>query len=446
MRTGTRRVLLGLALLAVLAAPSLATELAIHAGRILTMDGPEIENGTILIRDGKIVAVGKDLEVPPSAIVLDMKDRVVMPAWVEPHTWRMLDRSNERMPIVPYLSLVDAIDPGHLAIEQFRRDGIGTIGAFQGNSTQISARASVIKPVGIEVTRMLVRRDAGLKISLAPMRGSNRMAHTAAIRMALDAVRPTVEKRDELRKAKKDLPDLDPRTAPLVALLEGREPAFIMCPAAMDVPRALELMKTYGLKGTLILGSECHKAVDLIAKAKVPVILGPALEHVETVDGKPVVTEIAGVFHRAGVRFALSTASSTLGMSEPWFQVATAVRQGVPRDVALKAMTATAADIIGVGKRVGTIAAGKAATLVVLTGDPLSVKTWVDRLIVDGETIYERSKDERLADLLRKTPKPAKKAKPAPKPKPEKKPKPDEKPADKPKPEKVEPAPKPGDK
>jgi imidazolonepropionase-like amidohydrolase len=427
-----RRVLLGLILLGALAGTAAGTELAIHAGRILTMAGPEIENGAILVRDGKITAVGKDLEVPTSAVVLDLKDRVVMPAWVEPHTWRMLDRSNERLPIVPFLSVVDAIDPGHLAIEQFRRDGIGTVGAFQGNSTQISARATVIKPVGIEVTRMIVRRDAGLKISLEPMRGSNRMAHTAAIRAALDAARPEVAKRAELRKEKKDLPDLDPRIAPLVALLEGKTRAFVTCPKAMDVSRALDLVKTYGLKATLILGSECHKAADLVAKAKIPVILGPGLEHVETVDGKPVVTEIAGVFHRAGVTFALTTASSTLGPSEPWFQAATAVRQGVPREVALRSLTATAADVLGVGDRVGTIAVGKAATLAILTGDPLSVSTWVDRLIVDGETAYERSKDARLADLLRKTPK---------------KPVPPKKPAEKPaeKPAKDAPVPKPGD-
>ena len=136
-------------------------------------------------------------------------------------------------------------------------------------------------------------------------------------------------------------------------------------------------------------------------KSKLPAILDPRLEHSEAHEGRLIVTEVAGVFHRAGVRFALSTASGTLGRSEPWFQAATAVRQGVPRDVALKALTATAAEILGVADRVGTIAKGKDATLVVLTGDPLNVNTWVDRLLIEGRTAYERSKDARLAELLK---------------------------------------------
>ncbi|MCP3858369.1 MAG: hypothetical protein GY704_01830, partial [Phycisphaeraceae bacterium] len=273
-----RRVIPGFVMLALLVSAASGETVAIRAARILTMAGPEIEKGTVLIRDGKIVAVGAKVEVPEAARAIEAKKSVVMPAWIVPHAWRMVDRSNERMPVVPLLSVVDSIDPDSLTMEQFRRDGVGTVGAFQGNATQIGAQGCVLKPVGIEVSRMIVRRNAGLTISLEPMRGSNRMAHTAAIRAVLDAIRPIVKERAKLRKAKKDLPDLDPKLAPLVALLEGRTPAHIWCPRAMDVPRALKLIDTYGMKAVLVLGTECHKAASLIAEAKVPVILADALE------------------------------------------------------------------------------------------------------------------------------------------------------------------------
>ena len=393
---------LALVLLVTAAAAAAAGDVAFRGGRVLTLAGPAIEKGTVLVRDGRIVAVGDvaAVEVPESATVVDTTGRVLMPAWVEAHTSRCLDRPNERVQMVPFLDVADAIDPDHLTIHQFRRDGVGTVGVFQGDATQIGGRAVVIHPIGIEVNRMVAMRDAALKISMAPASNGSRMEPAAAIRDALRDAKAIADERAKARAEKKPLPDVDPKKAALVALVERRMRAFISCPAAMDVPRALRLIEQFGLEAVLVVGGDAHKAAAMIAKAKVPVVLDPALEHVETVDAKEILTEVAGAFHRAGVRFALGTQPASLGTGEPWFQMAHAIRQGVPRDVALAAMTSTAADCLGVGDRVGTIEVGKDGTLLLLTGDPLDFRANVDRLWIRGELAYERAKDRRLGDLL----------------------------------------------
>ena len=105
-------------------------------------------------------------------------------------------------------------------------------------------------------------------------------------------------------------------------------------------------------------------------------------------------------FWKAGVKFAFQTNSSRFGTSFMWYQAATAVKYGLPRDVALKAGTLYPAQILGLSDRVGSIEKGKAADLVILTGDPLDTMTWVDSVLVDGRVVYQRSKDDKLKRVL----------------------------------------------
>jgi len=106
------------------------------------------------------------------------------------------------------------------------------------------------------------------------------------------------------------------------------------------------------------------------------------------------------IFMQAHVRLAFQTEPSAYGSRYLWFQAATAVKYGMPRAEALRAITLNPAQIIGLGDRVGSIEKGKDANLLLLTGDPLDVRTWVDTVLIEGEVVYERSKDERLQKLL----------------------------------------------
>src|SRR5947209_5294824 len=179
---------LALALVAV--SPLAAQErLAVKGGKVIPVVGPTMENGVILVRNGKIEAVGKDLPIPSEATVIDAAVQVVVPGFVEAHSSRGMDQVNETNPNVPFLSVVDAIDPSQEYFEECRRNGVTAVAVVPGNNTMFGGQAAVVKTAGGFVDEMVVKRSVGIKISLKPVGDRNRMGHLATLRKELDAAR-----------------------------------------------------------------------------------------------------------------------------------------------------------------------------------------------------------------------------------------------------------------
>src|SRR5438874_2371920 len=263
------------ALLAVATGAPAQEQLAIKGGRIVPMNGAPIEGGVILIRDGKIQAIGKDVAIPSDYRVLDATGRVVLPGFIEAHSSRGMDQANERNNNVPFLSVVDAIDPGHDYFDDCRRNGVTTVAVVPGEDTMIGGQAAIIKTAGTYVEQMIVKRQATIKLSLRPATGRSRMGHLASLRKELDAARDAVPDdygRPKVAADEQETPDpqgnensaatqpeppagdtpegmndnaadVPIRREALVRLLKGETPAFIYCDAAMDVPQALKLVR-----------------------------------------------------------------------------------------------------------------------------------------------------------------------------------------------------------
>ncbi len=385
------------------------TKTAIKCGRIITVSGEEIENGIILIGGGKIEAVGKNIEIPWDAKVIDASGKVVMPGWVEAHTIRGVDRPNEMMPSVPYVSVWDSINPVDPYFEDSLRQGFTTLYVSPGNFTLIGGQGVVVRPTGYTVEAMTVAKNLAMKISLESRRGMSRMAHLAALRKEFDDVIEYIAQLKEKREVKtstdkKDAEEfeLDVKREAMVHLLEGKMWAFVYCPDAASVVKAIEFVRQYKIKAKLVVGRDAWKAADEIAKAGFEVVLDPDLAYWETdEDRHEEVLRVAPLaFAKAKVKFAFQTGGGSFATSYMWYQAATAVRYGLPRDQAIKAATLHAAEILGMADRFGSIEKGKDANLVVLTGDPLDSQTWVDSVVVDGRVVYERSKDEKLKRVL----------------------------------------------
>jgi len=432
--------------LALVAGPAAAQErLAIKGGKVIPVAGPAIDGGVVLVKDGKIEAVGKDLAIPSDAKVIDAAGKVVIPGFVEAHSSRGMDQVNETNPNVPFLSVVDAIDPSQEYFEDCRRNGVTTVAIVPGHGTMFGGQAAVVKTAGGFVDDMVVKRSAGMKISLRPVGDRNRMGHLATIRKELDAARtasaeppkteskpsssaaagngdesPLQQRRPNQRPGgapgTAEPPDATLVRAALARLLKGEMLAFIYCDLAMDVPRALQLVNEYKLKAVLVLGPDCYKAAKQVAAAKLPVVLEPTLVFWETDPrtgdekqvilpkvyrdaGVPVMFQATG--GAAGNLFRAPNLPPTVGTNYLWYQAATAVKYGTPADEALAAVTTKAADAIGVGKLVGTLEPGKDADLVILTGDPLKLDTWVDTTVIGGRVVYERANDRKLKQLLK---------------------------------------------
>jgi imidazolonepropionase-like amidohydrolase len=425
-------------------------QIAIKGGRIISVAHPPIDGGVILIREGRIQAVGKDIAIPSDYKVIDATGKVIMPGFIEAHSSRGMDQANERNNNVPFLSVMDAIDPGQEYFEDCRRNGVTTVAVAPGDDTMIGGQAAVIKTAGAIVDQMVVKRQAGVKISLKPGVGRSRMSQLASLRKEFDSARDAIQ--DEYDKPKvagagagagddnddnfngqnvddplqqqqqggvPGAPDMAAdagvRRETLIRLLKGEMPAYIYCELAMDVPQAIKLTKEYNLKTTLILGHNCYKAAKQVAASMLPVVVDSTLVFWETdprtgEDRKIVIPKIyrdAGVALTfqvtgiaAGTLFRSPDLPPTLGSNFLWYQAATAVKYGLPVAEALSAITLRPAKLLGIDKLSGSIEPGKDADLVILTGDPLRVSTWVDKTLVRGQVVYEREKDHKLQQLL----------------------------------------------
>lgn len=429
--------------------------LAIKAGKIITMAGEPIQDGVIVIRDGQIAAVGSDLEIPVEARIIDASDKTVMPGFVEAHSSDGMGQANETNPIVPYVSVLDEINPMDPYFQDARRNGVTTVAITPGNSTMIGGQAAIIKTGGTFVDAMVLKSDAGVKISLRPVSGS-RMSHLAKLRETLDEAKEKLEKKQKSQEtaeeseekdsddaserrgrrggrrqgprgegnqpstqdeepAQEDKPDSEEKKEEetveseldkaMFALLSGKLPAIIYCEKAMDVGTALRLIKEYQLEAKLVLGRECYKAASEIAKSELPVILDPQLvfweEDPRTKEETKVI--LPKVFQDQGVAYTFQVGRSnaaSLGRNYLWYQAATAVRYGMPEEQALEALTLLPARFHGVDPFVGSIEVGKDADLVILSGDPLKIDTWVETTIVNGEVVYEKETDDQLKRLL----------------------------------------------
>ena len=382
-------------------------KIAIEAGKIIPIVGKEISNGIILIEDGKIKAVGKKADIPWDAFVIEAKNQVVMPGFVLAHTSRGLDSANESIPEVPFLSTFDAIDPLQVFFEDSLRDGVVAMLILPGNNTLLGGTGTVVKPHGRIVEDMLIKRYTGMKISLQPIGGTSRMGHMQRFRryMAdLDKYKKEFDQREADAKAEKKPFDeeIDVRKQPMFDLLDRKLRAFIYCPTAADVIKAIEIQETHKLDAVLVLSPDCYKAASLIASKKLPVILDPKLVTWETDEQTQIeqMKVIPAIMQKARVKFAFQTDVSQYGTRYLWYQAAQAVKYGVKREEALKAITLNPAQFMGVDDRFGSIQPGKDASLIFLTGDPLDAQTWVDRVMVSGDIIYEKAKDLRLRKLV----------------------------------------------
>jgi len=415
-------------------------KLVIEAGRIITQAGDDIVDGVIVIENGRITAIGAaaDVEKPWDAPVLGGPDFVAAPGFVEAHSNSGMDRANENLDVTPFLNVRDSIDPVSFYFEDCKRWGVTTINVQQGNNTVVAGNGRIVKPTGMTVEEMTVRPNYGFKISIAPKGGKSRATQRQTLERAFGDLRTDLEaKAAEAQQAKDhdrrealaqgreqeeekapgramggtgwtveglehvDRADIDEKVLPLLEMVEGRHDVFLYCGSPMDVQPAIDFAAANGLtaRTTLVVDDSCWKAADAIAASGLSVVLDSNLVHVETdmVTEEETETFVPGVFAEKGIPFALSSANSST--NSLWFQAAVCVGHGMSPTAAMAAVTTTAADIIGLGDQVGSLEVGKLANVLLMTGDPLDMTSFVEQAVVEGSVIYDRAKDVRNKHL-----------------------------------------------
>ena len=302
-------------------------------GNIVPVAGDAIEGGTILIVDGKVTAVGKDVELPFDAKVVEFEGKTLFPGMVLAHTSGGLDVANENLPVTPFVDVYDSIDPSSLFFESALRQGLTTIGIFQGRNTVVGGMGRAIRPVGLMVEEMTVAASTGLALSTTPKSGYDAMVQAAQMREAFaeldDYIGKLAEKKydeklekdgekidvmpEEARERGEKLieyEDLDDKHRTLYRLTKGEVDAHVHCVRAMDVLKAIAIAEERGFlaRTTFVLGPEAHKAADRIKETGRPVVLSPTLTHREyhPITGEESTTFVPAVFADKGIPFALS--------------------------------------------------------------------------------------------------------------------------------------------
>lgn len=424
MRSKFASTLIALAVIALAsgAMAQVSDKVFIQGARIVPVEGPEIESGSILIEGGKITAVGKDLKAPFDAKVVDAAGLVAVPGAVDPYTSRGLDVSNENLDVAPFLEVYDAIDPSDRYFEEALRNGLTTLHITHAHNCVIGGVSRLVRPIGLKVDEMTVWPDAGLPLSFFPKRGYDHSVQMAMIRdtfaeldrylgdLAEKLYAEEQKKNDdevrvapaEARKKGKELVKLskvDDKHRNLVRMREGGLETWAWCNRAMDVGNAVDFIKTAGIEDsvTFVLGSETFKAVDHLKQAKRPVIVEwNQVIHRERnrMTREMEDTFLPSVLHGAKVDFAVA------GMENPWAEMARLVRNGIPQDVALRAITLNAARAIGQGHRFGSLEKGKDGNVVLMSAHPSDSMAWVQHVFIEGRHVYDRAKDKRMRDLI----------------------------------------------
>jgi len=403
-------------------------EIAINAGTILPISGAPIENGTILIKDGKIAALGQNIAVGSDARVIDARGKFVMPGMIDSESRLFVIDSelSDRSSIAAELSILDGLDPYIKEAPEVAAQGVTAVYIMPGSSL-VGGSGAVLKLNGSQdVGRMLLKDNIAVKAAIGVSDNNEssslgRLVDYSSIREALletkiymndrekhdremaeyDKKRAEYEKKKEARQTEKaDKPKRPARFHPnptrevLSRVLSKEIPLQIEAHRVTDILNALRLVDEFGFKLVLDQCTEGYMIAEEIARRKVPVILGPvstSFVDMPRLEYRNHDIRNAAILSEKGVKLALGV-SGRDGASSKFVALAAAmaVANGMNRDLALRAVTLTPAEIFGVADRIGSLQVGKDADVMILNGHPLDSLSRVEIVLIDGKTVFER--------------------------------------------------------
>lgn len=373
--------------------------LAITGGKIFTMAGPVIEIGTVLVEGAKIAGVKKGIFVPPGARPVDVAGQIVMPGMIDAHCHIGIaeeiyreegDDSNEVTdPVTPHLRAIDAVNPMDAGFRDALSGGVTTVVTGPGSANIIGGEMVALKTCGSVVDEMIVRFPAGLKAALGenPKRSYGRDKKTPATRMASAAIL-----REALAKAqdylKKPSLERDLKMESLARVLRRVVPLRVHAHRADDIMTAVRIAAEFGADLIIEHCTEGYLVAGHLAAKGIPAVIGPVITNRAKVEMQGITLETAGVLAGAGVRFAIMTDHPAVPVQYLAASAALAVKGGLPVEHALRAITVDAAQIIGLGGRLGSIEPGKDADIVVLDSHPLDISSKVLQVYINGERVF----------------------------------------------------------
>ncbi len=388
--------------------------------RIHTAAGPVIEGGTLLIADGKIVAVGSDVDTG-GAEEVDCTGKTILPGLVDCHShagvastgaWDDHDVNETSEKITPHVRVLDAIHPADQAFEDARRGGVTLLGVTHGSANVIGGQVAACKTAGLVADEMVIKEPAGVKMALGenPKRVGGNLKRQPNSRMgaaylareafvaaqeyqrdwehyealvAAEAAKPDDE-RKPLREPKRDL-----SKEILVKVLRGDVPVRNHSHRLDDIRTAIRLSEEFGYRLVIDHATESHKIADEIVSRGIPIAVGPVGAARGKRETRHRTAATAGVMMAAGATVAIMTDAPVDPVQHLRDMVIISIRDGLPEDRALETITINPAMILGVDDRVGSLEPGKDADFIVFDADPWDARNPVQATYIDGEKVFE---------------------------------------------------------
>ena len=383
--------------------------LLIRNARLYTMEGPcLLEGGDVLIDSAKIAAVGVNLSAS-GAREIDARGAYVAPGFIDPHSHIGLWADGERDetgdgnemtdPVTPQMRALDAVNPVDPCFAEACRAGVTTVATGPGSANVLGGQFLAMKTFGGSLKAMLVKEPLAMKAAFGEnpkmvygsggKRPSTRMATAAVLREAFYEARAYMEKRACADADKR--PDFNLKNEALAMVLRRELPLKMHAHRADDILTAIRLAEEFNLRASVEHCTEGYLIADELRKANVGVILGPLLTDRGKPELKNLTMKAPAILYRAGVKFALMTDHGVI--PEPYLPVEAGlcVREGLPEMEAMRAITIHAAGVLGLEERLGSLAPGKDADVVLFDGHPLETRTHASLVIVNGNIAYERA-------------------------------------------------------
>ena len=382
----------------------------IQNGIVHTMEGPVIENGFVAARDGKITAVGPMSALPVGADgpVIDAAGGHIVPGFVDAHChlgmfgnglgFEADDGNESTVPCTPHLRAIDAVNPLDRYFQEAREGGVTTVLTGPGSANPIAGQFAALKTDGRWVDEMILRAPVSMKFALGenPKSVYNERKEAPVTRMATAAIirenlSKALEYMDKQSKAENDpdmdMPDFDAKLEALVGVLRGELPVHCHAHRADDIATAVRICREFGLRLVVVHGTEGHLISELLARENIPVITGPCLTDRCKPELMNQTIENPALLSRAGVKVAICTDHPETPIQYLPLCAAIAVRAGMDEEEALAAITINPAVIAGLEKRVGSLAVGKDADVVVTSRHPLDWKSRVEAVFIGGKQV-----------------------------------------------------------
>jgi imidazolonepropionase-like amidohydrolase len=385
--------------------------IAITGGRVVPIEGDPIDDGTVLVADGKIAAVsGPGFEPPPGTDVVDATGKWVLPGFIDAHAhlgvyeegegWAGTDSNELTGPVQAHVRALDAINPADQGFRDAIAGGVLAVNINPGSGNPIGGQTVAIRCWGRTVDDMVLREPAGVKSALGenPKRvygdrketPSTRLGTAAVIRSAfVEASNYLAKQTSENHSSERNgATARDLKLEALGRVLRREIPWRQHCHRADDIATAMRLAQEFGYDLVIDHGTEAYLLADKIAAAGVPVVIGPLLTSRSKVELRNRSLANPGRLAAAGVTIAITTDHPVVPVHFLIHQATLAVKEGLDPVTALRSVTINPARIIGVADRLGSLTAGKDADLVIWSGDPLDVMSRAELAFVAGREIY----------------------------------------------------------